>query len=124
MMAAEARRTRRRQREEEMIQRALVTLLEVAARPGVAWTHVPSGERRDPLAGAILKGMGHRPGWPDLVFVKAGRFFGLELKKPGGRLSDSQRTAQAALADAGAVVETAYSVDEAIAILKRWEIIR
>jgi hypothetical protein len=34
---------------------------------------------------------------PDIIAIKNGRAFGLELKSVGGRMSDSQRTTHSAL---------------------------
>lgn len=36
-------------------------------------------------------------GWPDLVFCVAGKPFAVELKAPGGRLSDDQRECMGAM---------------------------
>ena len=109
---------------EEAIHRAVVDYLERAARPGVAWTHIPSGEKRGPGVGGKLKGMGTKAGWPDLLLIHAGHTYGLELKAERGRVSPAQVRVHAELTLAGATVEVAYGVDQAIAILKRWEVIR
>lgn len=57
------------------------------------------------------------------MFVKEGRFYGLELKTEAGRLSGAQQLAHVSLITAGAQVAVAYGLDEAIHILKRWEIV-
>lgn len=106
------------------IQRAVVDLLQRSARPGVAWNHIPSGEKREHQTGAILAGMGHKPGWPDIVLVRDGHFYGLELKREGGRLSPAQIAAHEELAAAGATVVTVYGLDEAIRVLKGWGMVR
>jgi hypothetical protein len=46
--------------------------------------------------------------------VHLGKVFALEIKAPGGRLSEAQIAAQAALRAAGAEVATCYGVDAAI----------
>jgi VRR-NUC domain len=109
---------------EEYIQRALVQLLERAVTPGVAWTHIPSGELRHRAVAGKLKGMGVKAGWPDLMFWHQGRTYGLELKTPTGRLSASQAAVHEGLTAAGAIVAVAYGLDAAIAQLKTWELIR
>ena len=55
---------------ESKIQTALVKLIEIAAYPDVVWTHIPSGELRDKVTAAKLQGMGVKPGWPDLLFMR------------------------------------------------------
>lgn len=109
---------------EEAIHRAVVELLARAARPGVAWTHMPAGEARAKGVGGKLKGMGVQAGWPDIVLVRAGRLFGLELKTPTGRVSPAQRTAHASLSAAGAIVRVCYGLDPAIETLRDWEMVR
>jgi hypothetical protein len=42
------------------------------ARPGVLWSHFPSGESRDARTGAKLKHMGLQPGWPDFIIIVPG----------------------------------------------------
>jgi len=109
---------------ELQIHRAVVELLNRAARPGVAWTHMPAGELRDPAVAGKLAGMGTKPGWPDLLLIKGGRLYGLELKRVDGRVSPAQVRAHGNLLLAGAVVAVARGLDEAIAKLKEWEMIR
>jgi hypothetical protein len=46
--------------------------LRMLARPGVLWTHFPSGESRDARTGAKLKHMGLQPGWPDFIIIVPG----------------------------------------------------
>lgn len=41
------------------------------------------------------------PGSPDIVACVAGRFWAIETKRPGGKLSDAQKTVCAALQRAG-----------------------
>lgn len=114
---------------EEAIHRAVVDLLARAARPGVAWTHMPSGEARGAGIGGKLKGMGVQAGWPDLLIVIGGRLHGLELKRGGdgarrGRLSEAQRDAHEKLRAAGAAVVIAYGLDDAVAALETWGAVR
>jgi hypothetical protein len=71
-----------------------------------------------------LKSMGVVAGTPDLIIIKDGRTYGLELKVPGGRLTDAQKTAHEALRAAGAEVATADSLDAALRILELWGLLR
>jgi hypothetical protein len=72
---------------------------------------------------ARLKKMGLRPGVADLVFVKDGRAYFLEMKKPGGKQSDDQTDFQLDAARVGAQYAVAYSFEEAVKILQSWGII-
>lgn len=71
-----------------------------------------------------MKGLGVKAGVPDLVILRAGRAFLLELKADEGRLSDRQRDAHAAIERSGAVVGTAKGVDEALTWLEAHELLR
>lgn len=109
---------------EAAIQRAVVDLLGWAARPGVAWTHMPAGELRAAGVGGKLKALGVQPGWPDLQIIIGGRYYGLELKAEGGRVSPAQLAAHAVLRAAGAEIVVAHGLGEAMAALKRWGVLR
>lgn len=63
-----------------------------------------------------LYGLGE--GSPDLVCIVRGRWLGLELKTPAGRLSEAQERCHAAWRMAGAVVVVVRSVAEAIAAVE------
>lgn len=109
---------------EESLHRAVVELLQASARPGVEWSHFPAGEYRPAVTGGRLKALGTKPGWPDIILVKDGHLYGLELKTEDGRLSPAQVAAHEALAAAGATVAVAHGLDAAIAILRNWGLIR
>ena len=61
--------------------------------------------------------MGVRPGVADIVVIKDGRCYGLELKTENGRVSPAQREALDAMKAAGADVGVAHGLDEALAWL-------
>lgn len=109
---------------EQSIQRALVDLLSRTARPGVAWTHMPAGEARHKGVAGKLKGMGTKPGWPDIIIIQAGQMYGLELKTEAGRVSPAQQQAHADLTAAGAIIAVAYGLDQAVQQLKEWGVVR
>lgn len=55
------------------------------------YTHIPAGEKRDMVTAMRLKRMGVVAGFPDFVFAGPdAQVFWLELKRPGGRLSEGQ----------------------------------
>ena len=111
-------------RPEQQIQRAVFQHLAVRAASAVFAFHPANGGWRSPVEGAILKGMGVRAGVPDIIAVKNGRCYALELKAPDGRLTPAQRDAHAALAAAGATVAVAYGLDDALARLEAWGLVR
>jgi hypothetical protein len=113
-----------RNRPEQQIQRSVVQHLEWRARRGVWWTHIPLGGLRSKIEAAILKAQGTTRGTPDLLIVASGRAHFLELKAPGGRLTDVQRACHDALRRAGAEIATAFGLDEALAQLQRWGLLR
>lgn len=109
---------------EGQLHRALVQQIAVRVLPNVFWAHIPNGEKRSAITGALLKAMGVRRGVPDLFFIQDGKVYFLELKTRKGRLSPDQVALHAALRNAGAIVAIAYGLDAAIAQLIAWEIIR
>jgi hypothetical protein len=123
MTAAIYQSRRRQQRPEQQLQRALVEHLRWRAPRDTWWCHYPAGGRRNAVEAAILKGMGTRAGVPDLLLVKSGRLYCLELKSNRGRLSAEQKATHEALRRAGAVVDTAYDIDAAIGLLRAWKIL-
>jgi len=70
-----------------------------------------------------LKKMGLRSGVADLVIVKNGRVYFLELKRRLGKQSANQLVFEADAIRSGADYAVAHSFDEAVNILKSWEII-
>jgi hypothetical protein len=92
---------------EDAIQRVIFQHLDVRGVRDCVAFHVPNGGWRSPAEASILKGLGVRAGIPDIIAIKNGRAYGLELKAPGGRLTATQRDAHVALAAAGATVATA-----------------
>lgn len=81
-----------------------------ALRPGVEFWHTPNGgQRRDAFEGKRLNDLGVLAGVHDLLFLRPTRFtegtfgllFGMEWKRPDGRLSDAQRDVQPRLMAAG-----------------------
>jgi len=72
---------------------------------------------------ARFKRMGLRPGVADLVIVKNGRIYFLELKSETGRQSEIQKKFQNDAIGVGADYALAHNLDEAIYALKIWGII-
>jgi hypothetical protein len=114
---------------EEEIQRSLVAQLRWRVRPGVIWFHVPNGGWRFRRTAGNLKAMGLRPGVADLIVLWSDvpsitRVLCLELKRPGGTQSPAQEQFQADCGLVFAHYEIADNIDDAIAILQRYGILR
>jgi hypothetical protein len=104
-----------RSRPEDQIQRAVFEHLRVRGAPNLFAFHPANGGWRSRIEARILKGLGVRAGVPDVIAVKDGCTYALELKPPGGRLTQAQTAAHAALRTAGAAVATSFSLDDALA---------
>ena len=102
---------------ENTVQQQLVKLLESYCRPDVYWFAVPNGEWRFPRTAQRLKLQGVRPGAPDLVFIVRGKFHGLELKREGGRVSNSQQETGDMITIAGGYYHVCHGLREAIKYL-------
>jgi hypothetical protein len=123
---------------EYKMQIALAGLLRLLCRPGVDWWHTPNGELRDKRHAAKLKAMGVRPGVADFLFTwgvlvsavadPQVRIFPqnlfLELKRRGEHLSPEQEQFRDSMMAKGSFYEVADSIDDAVAILKRHQILR
>lgn len=115
---------------------AVAAALEVLLLPPAAWTTFPAGHMPLPAAyAAKLARLGLKRGIPDILLWHDGRCFGVELKRPGGRLSrtKTRRTRSGALrviegqADvfprleaAGMKIATCDSVPAVLAALAGW----
>jgi hypothetical protein len=111
-------------RAEQQVQRTVLEHLEVRAVPNCYWFHPANGGWRSPVEARVFKGLGVRPGVPDLVLIHAGRTYGLELKATRGRLTPVQRTAHCLMRAAGAEVEVATGIDAAVRQLEKWQLLR
>jgi hypothetical protein len=56
-------------------------------------------------------------GVPDIIAVRSGQMYCLELKAPGGKLTEATHSA---MITAGAQVATADNLDDALALLEGW----
>lgn len=109
---------------ESQIQRSVVRHLEIHARPGVVFYHPANGGKRSKVEAARFKAEGVRRGVPDIAIVANGRPLYLELKTAKGRLSPEQADMHCDLVAAGAEVAVAHGIDEAIAQLATWGLLR
>lgn len=103
---------------EQALQRQIAQFLAVALDGNSWWSSMPLGGGGR-LRGAILHGLGVKPGLPDMVVVNDGRAIWLELKAAKGHVSPAQQECHAALARARCPVAVVRSLDEAIEALQQ-----
>jgi hypothetical protein len=115
---------RRRAASEQAIQRAIFQHLRARGAPGVFAFHPANGGYRKPVEAAIMKGLGVVTGVPDVIAIRDGCVFALELKAEGGRATDAQLACIAALREAGAFTCIAEGLDRALACLEAWGLLR
>jgi hypothetical protein len=111
-------------RPEQALQQAVVQHLRMRAEPKVFFWSTPNEGKRGFVNAAALKAAGMTAGVPDLLILKGGKLYCLELKAPGGRLSPSQRLVGARMEECGAEISVAHSIDEALVTLEYWGILR
>src|SRR5262245_46461571 len=109
---------------EQQIQSAVFEHLRARGAPGIFAWHPFSGGYRRPIEAKIYKGLGARAGLPDVMVLRDGRLFCIELKTEGGRVSDKQLETMAALSEAGAFTCVAVGLDRALACLEAWGLLR
>jgi hypothetical protein len=111
-------------RPEQTIQRAIVQHLRVRGLPGLVFLHPANGGFRTAAEAAIFQSLGVRPGASDLLLWHAGRSYALELKAPGGRATPAQLQFLSDMEAAGAHSELAEGLDDALAALEGWQLLR
>lgn len=111
---------RSRARPEDQIQRAIFQHFKARKAPGTFAFHVPNGGKRKPIEAAIMKGLGVTAGVPDVIAIRGGHAFGLELKADGGKPTEKQVAVMAEMQAAGATVALAAGLDAALGQLEAW----
>lgn len=100
---------------------SIANFLTVALPPEIVWTTFPAGgggkER-----GRILKAMGLKAGFPDLLFVREpARLYVIEAKTKDGVLSKEQKDMHRDLRAAGVEVAVCRSVEDVELQLRAWD---
>ena len=116
---------------EAEIQKALVSHLWWRHREWedkVIWWHTPNGGWRHKITAMALKAMGVLPGVADLIFLQRDLndlsfVLFLELKSKKGKQSASQLRFADSVLKLKFAYEVAHSLDEALAILKKYAIL-
>lgn len=109
---------------EQVMQQAVFQHIRARGMPGVFAFHPANGGYRTKAEGGILKSMGVVAGTPDVIVINRGAVHALELKHLRGRVTEAQKAAMDALELAGARVAVAYTLDEALATLEAWGVLR
>ena len=102
---------------------ALADYMRLQLHKDVWVNHIPSGELRTPATGALLKRMGHKPGWPDFILLdgRDGSLAFIELKRGArGKLSPHQQNFAAFCHWAGFRHAVCRSFPEAETQLRAW----
>src|SRR5262245_12655173 len=123
-----------RARPEQQIHCAVEEHLRLRAKPGVLFLHPANGASRDIREAAGLKRMGVLAGASDLLLFRPGTCphcnstrlegFALELKSDRGRPSEAQLDFMARFADAGGHTCIAEGLNQALAALEAWQILK
>lgn len=109
-------RRRVRKHEEQHLQQAVAKFLDSVLLPGVMWAAIGHGGG-GATRGAILKSMGLKPGWPDIIIAAQGVSVGLELKAKDGRASPAQVAVQTGLIECGWKIYLCRSIEDVLAAL-------
>ncbi len=105
---------------EQAIQVAAVRFLDLALPPDIPWTAINPVSYKNPLIASLSKAMGLKPGYLDLVFWFNGTSDVIEMKAPGGTLSQDQRDVIRKLEAQRIRYGVAHSVEEVEARLRFW----
>jgi hypothetical protein len=111
-------------RAEAAIQRQVFEHYRARGAPNTFMFAVPNGGKRGLVEAVNFKREGVTAGVPDIIAIRSGEVFGLELKAAKGKLSPAQKDVQRRMRDAGSFVGNAKGLDEALYILEFWGILR
>lgn len=103
---------------EHDLQRAVVKLLDRSLPRDAVYTALNPLPPKGPIHGARLKRLGLTAGIPDLVVIHHGFTLWIELKAPGGSLSEPQKAMHARLRAAHKYPNEAYSVSGNVVLCK------
>lgn len=117
------RPARNRKHPEQTLQRAVARFLSVALKQPTIWTAIGHGGG-GAARGAILKGMGVKAGWPDIIIISPAhhgawpKVIGIELKSKSGQ-SPAQREIEVAFGLAACAYAVCRNIAEVEHILRR-----
>lgn len=113
------------QRPEQAFHKQVADLLWKILPTHVIWFHVPNGGWRSGIEGAIMKGLGGKPGVSDLALFWRdtrghNRVGWIELKSPDGEMTATQREFQAQARLIGHHTGVARCIDDIYLLLDGW----
>ena len=100
-----------------------ITVAQYMTLKGILFIHVPNEGKRSPMVARILKAMGLKPGFPDLLILEPrGSYHALaiEMKTKNGRLTEKQREWLNKLRDNGYLALACWGADDAIKVIKQY----
>ena len=108
------------------IQGSIVDVLDRWLSPGWKFTHIPLGGERPTKTGALLRRLGTKAGWPDLILLApSGIAHFLEVKRQGrGRLSEEQEAFRDHCLKHGIPWAKVETLEDAVQVLKFWGAVR
>lgn len=110
---------------ERQIHLGICQLLKLCAKDDVVWYHTANERRCSPKEGAFLKRMGVLAGVPDFTIITfPARVSFLEIKRPGGKLTESQEQFRERVEALGCIYSIAHSTDEAKEKLAEMQVFR
>jgi len=104
---------------EHDIQKAITNYLDLK---NICYFAVPNGGHRHMLVAKKLKAEGVKAGVPDLAIVHNGKYYGIEVKTPKGRLSENQKLMITLLENNGASVGIVRGISDTAELLNEWGI--
>ena len=102
---------------EAEIQKTVFDNLKARAAPGVLYWHTPNNPES-------RRKSGFRAGVSDVAALHRGKFYALELKKPGGNPTVQQMEFISQVNSAGGFGCIATGLDQAIKVLETWGLLR
>jgi hypothetical protein len=81
--------------------------------------HVPNGGSRNKIEAVRLRAQGVVKGITDLIGLGQNGMFGVELKVPGGKVSDDQIKVHSKWKERGYTVHVCWSYDQAVEIISK-----
>ena len=109
---------------EQNIQKLVLQHLKWRGYRDIFFFHPANGGYRKPVEAAILYSLGLVAGVPDLIILRKGHCYGLELKTAQGRLSEAQGRTIELMRAAGCTVGICYGLQDALAWLEGQKLIR
>jgi hypothetical protein len=119
-------------RPEQALHKAVVAHLRQRGAPGLVFFHVPNGamlggkrsRKGIAIQGSIMKGLGVRAGVADLILLRNGHAYALELKADGGRPTLAQMEFMSDWHAAGGFGCIVEGLDRALRCLETWGLLR